>query len=65
LPGFLATRLELILPFADCGLAIALIPRLQPGGGGIGALVLAAAFVAGIAYNLTIGSAMHALAYKI
>jgi peroxiredoxin/uncharacterized membrane protein YphA (DoxX/SURF4 family) len=55
LPGFLATPLGIILPFAELAVAIALIPTASAWWGGIGALVLLLLFVAGIAYNLTIG----------
>jgi len=56
LPGFSCyPPLGIILPFAELAVAIALIPTASAWWGGIGALVLLLLFVAGIAYNLTIG----------
>jgi peroxiredoxin/uncharacterized membrane protein YphA (DoxX/SURF4 family) len=55
LPGFLATPLGIILPVAELAVAVALIPTASAWWGGIGALVLLLLFIAGIAYNLTIG----------
>ena len=55
LPGFLATPLGILLPFAELAVVVALIPAASAWWGALGALVLLLLFVTGIAYNLTLG----------
>jgi len=55
LPDFLAAPLGILLPFAELAVAVALIPTASAWWGALGALVLLLLFVAGIAYNLTLG----------
>lgn len=55
LPNFLATPLGILLPLAELAVAVALIPTASAWWGALGALVLLLLFVAGIAYNLTLG----------
>jgi peroxiredoxin/uncharacterized membrane protein YphA (DoxX/SURF4 family) len=55
LPGFLAAPLGILLPFAELAVVVALIIPDSAWWGALGALVLLLLFVAGIAYNLTIG----------
>src|SRR5260221_3176854 len=51
----LAAPLGILLPFADLAVTVALIIPASAWWGALGALVLLLLFVAGIAYNLTIG----------
>lgn len=55
LPGFLAAPLGILLPIAELAVVVALIPTASAWWGALGALVLLLLFVAGIAYNLTLG----------
>src|SRR5437868_5178254 len=55
LPRSLAAPLGILLPFAELAVTVALIIPALAWWGALGALVLLLLFVAGIAYNLTIG----------
>jgi thiol-disulfide isomerase/thioredoxin/uncharacterized membrane protein YphA (DoxX/SURF4 family) len=54
-PGALATPFGILLPLAEIGVAISLIPRATAWWGAAGALALLLLFVAGISFNLARG----------
>src|SRR3712207_6619604 len=54
-PATLAAPLGLLLPLAELGVALALIPSATAQWGGVGALGLLLLFIAGIAINLARG----------
>src|SRR5947208_9686190 len=55
LPAVLADPFGVLLPVAEMGVALALLPPISAWWGGLGSLILLLLFVAGIGYNLAQG----------